>query len=68
MELNKKGVHLRNWNKVCMPQTNGGFGIKIMEYQNTAILEKIEWRFLIEPHNFWVRVLKAKYGVQGDVV
>ena len=55
--------HLVDWDKVCTPKEKGGFGVRSMTLFNKALLGKWLWRFGLEEHQLWRRVLVAKYGV-----
>jgi hypothetical protein len=55
--------HLVGWDKVCTPKEKGGLGIRSLILFNKALLGKWLWRFGLEEHHLWRRVLVAKYGV-----
>ena len=55
--------HLVGWDKVCTPKEKGGLGVKSLTIFNKALLGKWLWRFGMEDHHLWRRVLVAKYGV-----
>lgn len=64
----KRGIHLVNWATVCLPKKMGGLGIRRLGLHNRALLQKTAWRFIMEPNNLWVRVLKSKYRVPDNIV
>uniref|UniRef100_A0A2N9GN59 Reverse transcriptase domain-containing protein n=1 Tax=Fagus sylvatica TaxID=28930 RepID=A0A2N9GN59_FAGSY len=55
--------HLVGWDKVCTPKEKGGLGVRSLTLFNKALLGKWLWRFGLEEHHLWRRVLVAKYGV-----
>jgi hypothetical protein len=55
--------HLVGWDKVCIPKEKGGLGVRNLTLFNKALLGKWLWRFGLEVHHLWRRVLVAKYGV-----
>ena len=55
--------HLEGWNKVCTPKDKGGLGVRSLVLFNKALLGKWLWRFGLEVHNLWCRVLVVKYGI-----
>ncbi|GMJ00023.1 hypothetical protein HRI_003671500 [Hibiscus trionum] len=59
-----KGSHAVNWTVVCSPISEGGLGIKRMEHQNSAFLLKLGFIMVSDPSRLWVKVMRAKYGIQ----
>jgi len=57
-----KGMPLIAWDKICWPKSLGGLGIRKTAAVNTAYLEKLIWKILTQPDNFWVEQMRAKYG------
>ena len=55
--------HLVGWDKVCTPKEQGRLGVRSLILVNKALLGKWLWRFGLEEHHLWRRVLVAKYGV-----
>jgi hypothetical protein len=49
---------------VCSPLQFGGLGVRPLIPFNRALLGKWLWRFGMEEHHLWRRVLVAKYGVE----
>ena len=54
--------HLVGWDKVCVPITNGGLGIRKLSTFNKALLGKWLCRFGKEEDWLWKRVVASKYG------
>ena len=54
-------THLFGWDKVCMPITNSGLGIRKWTTFNKALLGKWLWCFGIEENRFWRRVVALKF-------
>ena len=55
--------HLVGWDKVCTSKEKGGLGVRSLTLFNKALLGKWLWRFGLEEHHLWRRVVVAKYGV-----
>ncbi len=56
--------HLVRWDHVCSPIDCGGLGVKNLTLFNKALLGKWLWRFGVEKHHLWRRVIVAKYGME----
>jgi hypothetical protein len=54
--------HLVSWDEVCAPKEVGGLGVRSLVLTNKALLGKWLWRFGLEGHHLWRRVLVAKFG------
>lgn len=50
-----------SWNNVCTNKKLSGLGVRNMERYNIAALAKLGWKLLIEPNNWWVKLVSAKY-------
>lgn len=46
-------VHLINWSTICKTKDLGGLGMKKAGVMNTALLGKLAWRLVQEPHALW---------------
>jgi hypothetical protein len=57
--------HLVKWDTVCTPKAEGGLGIRSLVLFNRALLGKWMWRFGLEEHHLWRRVLVAKFGIEA---
>lgn len=62
----KRKQHLISWNRICLPKTEGGLGIRRSRDMNKALLAMIGWRLLHDRDSFWAKVLRKKYQV-GEV-
>ena len=56
--------HLVGWDKVCCPKEIGGLGVRNLVTFNKALLGKWLWKFGLEEHHLWHRILVAKFGVE----
>jgi hypothetical protein len=56
--------HLVKWDTVCTPKAEDGLGIRSLVLFNRALLGKWMWRFGLEKHHLWHRVLVAKFGIE----
>ncbi|CAL5382784.1 unnamed protein product [Camellia sinensis] len=59
--LERKKVHLVNWQQVCHKKKNGGLGIRRARDQNLALLSKLGWKLLNKEEGLWLEVLRNKY-------
>lgn len=60
-----KKTHLINWEVLCKPKVEGGFGMRKAEGMNKALLAKLGWRLLTQGEEMWAKILRVKYGI-GD--
>lgn len=56
-----------SWDNICKTKEEGGLGIKNLGLFNKALLGKWVWRLVTEEERLWVRVIKSKYGVVGEI-
>jgi len=54
-----------NWDTVCLSKEEGGLGVRRLKGFNLTLLGKWCWRMLVD-EGLWFRVLKARYGEEGD--
>nr|GEY63422.1 hypothetical protein [Tanacetum cinerariifolium] len=50
------------WDKAIAPRNKGGLNIGSLKSCNLAMLAKWWWRFRIEPHALWCKVIKSYHG------
>lgn len=55
------------WKKVLSPLKFGGLGIGSLKSCNQAWLAKWWWRFHLEPHNLWCKIIKSIHGEKGGL-
>jgi hypothetical protein len=58
---NKKWA-LVNWDKLCMPKTQGGLGLRDPGKLNQVMGAKIWWRWLKNPTAAWAQLWRRKYA------
>lgn len=61
-----KKIHWMNWNKLCIPKTDGGMGFKDMNFFNLSLLAKQGWRLIKFPDSLAARIFKARYYPNSD--
>ncbi|XP_059630150.1 uncharacterized protein LOC132273143 [Cornus florida] len=54
--------HLVRWKQVCRPIRNGGLGLRRLVLFNKALLGKWLWRFGMERHWLWRKVVVSRFG------
>jgi hypothetical protein len=58
---NKKWA-LVNWDKLCLPKSQGGLGLRDPGKLNQVMGAKIWWRWLKNPTTAWAQLWKQKYA------
>ncbi|KAJ3707828.1 hypothetical protein LUZ61_011533 [Rhynchospora tenuis] len=54
------------WDKITIPVTEGGLGVKDLNIFNNALMLKMVWRIASNQNNLWVQIIKDKYcGIKG---
>lgn len=61
-----RGVHLINWEILCLPKEQGGANLKPSKDMNRALMAKLAWRLLKCTGSAWCDTLRKKYGVQAE--
>ncbi|GMN58413.1 hypothetical protein TIFTF001_027513 [Ficus carica] len=46
--IEKRKLVTAAWEKTCLPEKEGGLGVRSLEYTNAAFLKKLVWRVLSE--------------------
>ncbi|KAL9286103.1 putative RNA-directed DNA polymerase [Arabidopsis thaliana] len=59
----KKKLHLVAWDRVCLPKSEGGLGIRTSKCMNKALVSKVGWRLINDRYSLWARILRSKYRV-----
>ncbi|KAK9273205.1 hypothetical protein L1049_018012 [Liquidambar formosana] len=59
--MNKRKIHLLNWNTVTKSIKMGGLGIKKSSTTNEALLAKLNWCLLKDKDQLWAHIFRAKY-------
>jgi len=59
----KKKLHLVAWDRVCLPKSEGGRGIRTSKCINKALVSKVGWRLINDRNSLWARILRSKYRV-----
>ncbi|XP_060970646.1 uncharacterized protein LOC133037410 [Cannabis sativa] len=60
-EKGNKGIHLKAWDKICLPKSLGGLGFRKSKEMNQAFLAKWGWNLLTGNQSLCCRILEAKY-------
>ena len=61
VKANNRGLPWVTWDKICIPQEQGGLRFRDSQGFNLALLAKQVWRLLIYPDSLLARVLKGRY-------
>ncbi|XP_060959386.1 uncharacterized protein LOC133030607 [Cannabis sativa] len=60
-EKGNHGIHLKAWDKICLPKSLGGLGFRKTKEMNQAFLAKWGWNILTGNKSLCSQVLIAKY-------
>ncbi|XP_033139816.1 uncharacterized protein LOC117131700 [Brassica rapa] len=55
-----------SWNRLTRPKGAGGLGFREIEQFNDALLAKLAWRILKEPHSLLAQTLLGKYCLNSS--
>ncbi|OMO90520.1 reverse transcriptase [Corchorus capsularis] len=58
---NKRRIHWKAWDSLCVSKLDGGLGFRDFEAFNLALLAKQGWRLIQDERSLCYRILKAKY-------
>ncbi|KAH1055899.1 hypothetical protein J1N35_033964 [Gossypium stocksii] len=64
----KRKMALVGWDNICQARSHGGLRIRILGEQNKGFMMKIGYSLVTKTKALWVKVLRAKYGIQADLV
>ncbi|XP_030494770.2 uncharacterized protein LOC115710550 [Cannabis sativa] len=67
-EKGNHGIHLKAWDKLCLPKSLGGLGFRKTKEMNQAFLAKWGWNILNGSQSLCCRVLTAKYLKGKDIL
>lgn len=59
--LERKKIHLINWDQICKPLKERGLGIQDTKTNNLSNLSKVGWKLIENDNWLWAKVLNAKY-------
>ncbi|KAM6543702.1 hypothetical protein CsatB_008149 [Cannabis sativa] len=60
-EQGNRGICLKAWDQLCLPESRGGLGFRKTVEMNQALLAKWGWALLTEEQSMCCNVLKSKY-------
>ncbi|XP_026399242.1 uncharacterized protein LOC113295103 [Papaver somniferum] len=63
-----KGFNPKSWSSIWNSKKSGGLGFKDSKKFNIALLTKLAWRLLTPPQDEWVKVLRAIYVKNKDLL
>lgn len=56
-----KFCRLLAWNRICLPKSEGGQGLKSLKDINLSLPTKIAWRIITSPSSLLSNIMIAKY-------
>ncbi|KAJ4798488.1 RNA-directed DNA polymerase (reverse transcriptase)-related family protein [Rhynchospora pubera] len=59
-------VHLLSWDRVCLPKTLGGFGLRDLRLQNVSLLLRWWWRLYHDKNSLWNKLATVLYGKRNS--
>ncbi|KAJ3689098.1 hypothetical protein LUZ61_018262 [Rhynchospora tenuis] len=62
------GVHLLAWNRICLPKSLGGFGLRDLRLHNLALLLRWWWRLFNNPDSLWYSFARRLYAKRNTDV
>lgn len=68
VEKGKKKMAWLSWDKMRLPKSKGGMGLRDMRAFNQALLAKQAWRLIDSPDSLCACLLKAKYYPRGNLL
>ena len=68
VENGKRKMAWLSWEKMALPKSMGGMGLKDMRAFNQALIAKQDWRLLDNPDSLCARLLRAKYYPHGNLL
>ncbi|XP_024178363.1 uncharacterized protein LOC112184337 [Rosa chinensis] len=57
----KRKIHWRSWERLCLTKHEGGMGFKNIYAYNLAMLAKQGWRLVTNPNSLIARLYKTRY-------
>lgn len=66
--VEKRSLHLINWQSICAPKNCGGLGLQRIKEKNIAFLGKWWWRFQVDRKKIWHRIVCAKYKIRSSLL
>ncbi|OMO91484.1 reverse transcriptase [Corchorus capsularis] len=62
---NRRLIHWKSWESLCVSKADGGLGFRDFEAFNLSLLAKQCWRLVQNPNPLCFRILRAKYFPSG---
>lgn len=63
----RRKIHWKKWETLCLPKNEGGMGFKKLRKFNEGMLAKQVWRLIHDKESLFYLVFKEKIFPSGDI-
>lgn len=63
----RKKTSLLGWDSICQPKVCDPLGMRQLRDQNISFLLKLGYKVVSDEEALWVRLIRAKYGLENSL-